>query len=304
MSGIFAKSRARFAGGPRTASKKLDHIRRAVARRKVLPGYPIETVFSDPHDVGEYLNSDRIVCLRCGKTYRTLGKHLQVHGWTVTQYREFYGLPWRTGLIASGTKLLMRNHGLQNIAAGVISVFSDKTLQKAWRAPHRKLAPFTKIVSRMNLDQAPTHDPARIASGDFRNFQDADYWHIPARMITQDRTMIEVCGDIDSPGKASVLAFARANTKFRAELDRAWGLLSFPVQARGHHLGGRFKCAVRALYLEGLTQKEIGERLGVNRATVGLHSSGAPRPARSTFRTTVAGSRRQELPYCPDMGYR
>ena len=54
-------------------SKSKRALRRAKARRKVLPGFPIEQPFESIEDVREYMSGDKIVCLRCGKEYKELG---------------------------------------------------------------------------------------------------------------------------------------------------------------------------------------------------------------------------------------
>lgn len=102
--GIAKKRALRSALGPRTASKKLEMVKKAAACRRVRPGYPIEKPFDTVRDAREYLGSDRIVCLRCGKLYKSLNIHLTVHSWTVDQYKEFYGLPWSVGLASKETR--------------------------------------------------------------------------------------------------------------------------------------------------------------------------------------------------------
>ena len=43
----------------------------------VLPGYPKQDRFETPEALEVYFGGADIVCLRCGKKYRTLGVHLQ-----------------------------------------------------------------------------------------------------------------------------------------------------------------------------------------------------------------------------------
>ena len=129
--------------------------RRAAARRYVMSGYPIETPFAVPDDVWAYLNANRITCLRCGKQYKALVKHLPIHGWDTERYKEFYGLPWGTGLTSSPTRTLNVAHGKALLEAGIAfggvpGVGWEKTLA----APRRKRAPYLKVVSKMNFGKA------------------------------------------------------------------------------------------------------------------------------------------------------
>ena len=116
--GIARKRILRFAGGPKTASKKLEQMKRAAARRRIKPGYPVEQPFTNVQNVREYLNADRIVCLRCGKLYKALNKHLPVHSWTVNQYKEFYGLPWGAGLVCKSSRIKWEDNGRRVMAMG------------------------------------------------------------------------------------------------------------------------------------------------------------------------------------------
>lgn len=251
--GIARKRILRFAGGPKTASKKLSASLNAAAARKVLSGYPVETAFSNRDEVLAYLNSDRITCLRCGKSYNSLGRHLSVHSWTVDQYKEFYGLPWRMGLTSLGSTIIRRSIGLQLVADGL--AFGDEpgmNWEKALAAPRRRRVPYMDNVGQ----------PFR------KIWQVADYWRIPQRMLLQDRTRREVCGDKDMPGRTATKDFARAHVDFRLELNKASGLLSFPAQARGEQLGARFRNEVNALEIAGLARREIARKLSVSKTTV------------------------------------
>ncbi len=281
MSGPTYNNRtARFAGGSRTASKKMYHWKRAAAARQVMPGFPIETPFNIPQDVWDYLNGDTITCLRCGKPYKALVGHLRVHGWTEEQYKEFYGLPWKTGLTCSSTKSLLRENGLKNVEAGVAfgGLMGDaETLKKAHAAKRRKRAPYLKGVCVLN----GAKDPVRVEAGEFLIWVTDDYWRIPERMKTQDRTMSEVCNDEDLPGVAATYVYARKHADFAKSLDCAWEELSFSVQARGQRLGKRFFREAARLRAQGLIAKQIGERLGVHWVTVENHISGVAIPEKT-----------------------
>ncbi len=80
-------------------------------RRELLPGYPREIPFESALAAEEYLANERLVCLRCGKSYKELGHHLaRVHQWSADQYKLFYRLPLSPGrgLACPDTKELRR----------------------------------------------------------------------------------------------------------------------------------------------------------------------------------------------------
>lgn len=72
---------------------------RALRKRIALEGYPIPPRPFTAEEVRDYLGGDSITCLRCGRSFQSMGKHLfLVHQLTAEEYRDMYGLPWMTGL--------------------------------------------------------------------------------------------------------------------------------------------------------------------------------------------------------------
>lgn len=277
MSGpTFDNRRARFAGGPRTASKKLSHIRRAAATRKVVSGYPIETPFTSPEDVHDYLNGDVITCLRCGKPYKALGCHLQVHGWWEEKYKEFYGLPWRTGLTSKKTKRLKTENGKINLRRGVAfgGILGDsETIEKAHRAPRRKRAKYLTVVSIMNGNKNRKRNQVQTENGRFLIWKEEDYYKTLDHMKTQDRTLAQTCVNEELPSEGAVYNYAKEHEAFAKALEETWEKLSFSTQAKAERLGSRFLKEANNLREEGLSYRGIGDILGVTTMTVFRHIS-------------------------------
>jgi len=71
-------------------------------RRRVLPGYPKDFVFKNYEEYKQYFVGDKIICLLCGKNYRSLGNHLRVsHETTIDDYKKKYGILWGKSLICN-----------------------------------------------------------------------------------------------------------------------------------------------------------------------------------------------------------
>lgn len=260
-------------------SNKEPAVRGAKNRRAILQGYPIETPFVSPKAVYEYLNGDRIVCLRCGKPYKALHIHIKVHGWNEVRYKEYYGLPWRTGLTCTSTKALKSVSGKKKMArdkANSIGVFQyteeekRKIRKKAHIAPRRKRAAYRKI-----LDTNKVNDYTANAD-DLRKWKDEHYWAILKRMRKQDRTASDVNSDEDMPGVSQTHQFKKSNPDFAKALEDTWELLSFPVQSKAEHLGKRFRQEATQLRGEGFSSREIAKKFGVSKITVILAISGVP----------------------------
>jgi len=128
----------------------MGHEARARASRRVLPGYPKEEMFTDPKEVAEYFCGSKIVCLRCGKKYRTLGVHLQrIHGMEPDEYREIYGLPWTHGLSCADTTALHAEHAAEMIEKGVFDPNAEQAALARSHLPNRKkYQPYRQMIGR------------------------------------------------------------------------------------------------------------------------------------------------------------
>jgi hypothetical protein len=81
------------------ANRGGKQLRRREARRRVLPGFPVERPFQSRAEMHEYLSGDKLQCLRCGKWYKSLGAHLStIHAMSPDDYRALYKINWRSGL--------------------------------------------------------------------------------------------------------------------------------------------------------------------------------------------------------------
>ena len=117
-------------------------------RRLVLHGFPYDGKFKDIEEVNQYLSGDRIQCLLCGKSYKLLATHIMtIHGVTVDQYKEKYGIPWEYGLSSSGTRKKMAINAKEGIKSGRlmcgVDEMSDAQINKQRLAmkKRRKLCP-------------------------------------------------------------------------------------------------------------------------------------------------------------------
>ena len=122
------------------------------ARGRVLPGFPIEEKFLTPESLAEYFGGSTIVCLQCGKRYRTLGVHLKtIHGMEPDEYREIYGIPWTYGLSCAATSDLHAEDARRKIADGIFE--PGKYLDRAAAATQKKRQPVRDVLSARNLKE-------------------------------------------------------------------------------------------------------------------------------------------------------
>ena len=112
--------------------------------------------FTDPVKLKEYFSGDRITCLLCGKTYKSLGHHVsKTHNMHVDDYKEMYGIPWTYGLTCEKTK---ENYGVapkRRMADGEMPWVGDKnrdmTKVRKNLKTQRKRQPIRKTLVEANL---------------------------------------------------------------------------------------------------------------------------------------------------------
>ena len=148
--------------------------RQYYARRKVLPGYPVEEPFTNVDSVKEYLSGDRIICLLCGKPYRRIGTHIQiVHDITVDEYKQKYNIPWTYGLICDDSSQLYRDAAIERIKNGeFVLPLKYGEVHKKMVTKKRRSCPFQKDIAISNLGEhtLPKHPLTPAPNGELETF--------------------------------------------------------------------------------------------------------------------------------------
>jgi len=145
-------------GGTGYLGKKESHtraVRKCIARRRVLPGFPIEEPFRSIKDVRHYLAGESIICLLCGKNYKKLGHHLsRIHGVTVDEYKKRYNIPWTYGLCCRDTSERYRRAIERRMRDGYKPPAKDGRALRAMIKVERRECPFKSEVAVENLGDA------------------------------------------------------------------------------------------------------------------------------------------------------
>lgn len=125
-------------------------------RRNMLDGYPKTYLFDTPESLVVYFSGERIICLRCGKAYKTLGVHLlRIHDMTPDEYRDIYGIPWSYGLSSLPTHEMHSEDAKQKHITGEWTASSDqaKMARLAYASNHRKRQPVRDVLSARNIER-------------------------------------------------------------------------------------------------------------------------------------------------------
>lgn len=131
----------------------MGHKARDAATRRVIPGFPKEAIFTTPEEVDEYFSGDKIVCLRCGKLYKTLGVHLlKIHEMEPDEYRGIYGLPWGHGLSCNSTRELHRELCKELYESGTwIASPKQAEIARSYAPDQRTRQPYREVLAERNL---------------------------------------------------------------------------------------------------------------------------------------------------------
>lgn len=269
LSGRFSSfdNRGMRSGTPRTASKKLSHILRALSARALEQGFPVETKFTTAKEMADYFGGERVICLRCGKPYKSLALHItRIHGWTSDEYKQFYGLPWRTGLSCTETKGLRSDSAKRTNEAGrglaaMPKADRDAARALAHKAKHRAKTPAVLDGAKRRL----------VERNGGREFTQADFEPVLRLMLERDQTAKEVLSSGDLPSVTALYARMRDNPDFAGRYAATVEALSFAAQKRAQMLGRRFSSECFRLRGEGKTYAQIAELLHVEKMTVFAH---------------------------------
>jgi hypothetical protein len=164
-------------GGTGFMGRPTKHLRAAqkrAANRKVLEGYPITRPFESINEVREYLSGDKIICLLCGKPYRTLNSHLsRIHGVTHDEYRDRYNIPWTYGLVCGDFSETLSGVARRRIASG------------EWR-PGSDDKEFLAALSKKTKRRTPHRDEIMLDAASHRHPPRARSAVLPCRMCGKD----------------------------------------------------------------------------------------------------------------------
>lgn len=144
-------------GQNRTATKKLIGGKQMSSKRVIRDGYPIPARNFSLQEIKDYFTYDSITCLMCGGDFIALRpSHLQrIHGVTVDQYKERYGLPYRKGLVSGEYSERQALRGKKLIEEGILK----STLE------HRALAHQAIREGKMRRSAAQSAHASQNISG-------------------------------------------------------------------------------------------------------------------------------------------
>lgn len=232
------------------------------SRRKVIPGFPIEEVFKTRKDIDDYLNADRLTCLLCGKTYKSLCAHLLVHGTNADDYKEKYGLPFGAGLTCVSTKAMNVKHGKRLVSDGIFKPMTKERYKEVMnnRATNRQKPAY---AIQDGILRVTKNKPCRI-------FLDHHYWSIleisknnnvhPTKVCRQNKGLL--------PSVGVMHAFKRKNPKFKNDYHAV--LEGLPMQVKLMHkiYCPEFLDQIKKMKFERKTNAYIAESLGVCEVTI------------------------------------
>lgn len=254
-------------------SKKNEQ--RLLARRVVLAGYPLEKVFQTKEEIDNYFTGDTIVCLLCGKSYKALNAHLQVHGFNEVSYKEKYGLPYHRGLCGEATKKLHSINFKKLVAEGIIGKPTEEQIKKMREnVKHQRFQPFRRNVSIQNvmktLDRPKKDLKFNRKKGIYEYWEYKDYEKIIELSLQENLHPFDLMKKYyreiptQSQFRLKMKEFPELKKKYYECID----LLPFEEQAKHQQLGKRFISEIKRLKLLGYSNEKISHEIKVHEVTI------------------------------------
>jgi hypothetical protein len=279
----------KHSNGMKWSQQRLNEYK-MLKRRKVLPGFPVDKVFQTKEEIDEYLSGDRIVCLLCGKSYKSLCSHIGVHGFNVDGYREKYGLPFRSGLCGENTSELISKHFKKLVKDGIIGKPTEENIKKMQSAVHnQRFQPFRKQVAIDNINKTKLINKKNLKRcrerKTFVYWEDTDYDKILSLALENELHPHDVIKKFKDlvPSKSQFNDRKKFNSEYKEKYYSCVDKLPFTVQAAHDMLGNRFLNQLKILKQENKTNFEIACLLNVHEITVEkyCHKNNISRPIKN-----------------------
>ena len=239
------------------------NMERRAARRHTLPGYPVEAGQMSKEEIDAYFGGDKITCLMCGKSYRSLGLHLpRIHGMTADDYRQRFGLPWRRGLTSATSNAAYsapsRKRHEENPKH--LMTVCEKGRRSANMAPRRQRFRVHNDASLENIANATPK--GFYPEGVFDEF---------VARVASGRTVKDVATDGDMPSR-SWLHEQCSDPAKKKRMREAVDCLSYTLQAENQMgFSAKFVKDIRLMRSRGLSDHSIAAALGVTAMTINKH---------------------------------
>ena len=232
------------------------------SKKNSIPGFPWKGQFKTKDEIDQYFNDpDGIQCLLCGRYYEFLSIHLRnSHEISHKQYRDWYGLPWRKGLVSRNVSKGFSSRLKERIKNGSFIPHPDnKAAVNGIRAARRKDQPY---ITGIKSEKARKLSKKNIRHGR------KDYEKVLAVMLKNKVALQKACMNKNLPASSRVLDYAESNPGFRKKLMDTYYALPYDVQARAGMFSPQFYQDFKRLKVKGFPNTEIGKRLGISHKTV------------------------------------
>jgi|GEM_PF-2171876 len=228
--------------------------------RTPLRGYPKSFKFENRDQLEEYLSGDRITCLLCGRSFKALASHIKlIHGVGEAEYKDRFGIPWRTGLQSAATTK-------KKVAAGKRKMelpgerermerIRKESQAKRIEASKTQRAKAAFLVDEYTDRAIGVHGKTELF--DKRAFLTA---------LEAGMTMREAAKHVGY-SLSAIHEHKRRDPAFSEMVSQTLETQSFADQARGQALGERFERALRKLFDQGYSDKDAAHKLGVTAMT-------------------------------------
>ena len=222
-------------------------------------------MFETKEEINKYFSGDKIQCLICCKWFMSLGCHvLKMHDITVDEYKDKFGLPYSRGLVSDAYRAVQSKRMLKRYAAGEKGIMQISKVAHLGQQTKNRLQPFARKLCSENLNYSMYNAEQTTTIQQMESFIVAcetnklKPWQI--RKLKKAKEYGIICFETYHRNikkypmlkqRMSLHLTTLSDSRFKTDMTRC-----------------EIKKNVISLRQQGLTSREIGKQLSVDRKTV------------------------------------
>ena len=218
-------------------------------------GYPWDGQFTLPEEIEEYFAHVELCCLLCGRSFRSLGKHIMPsHSISIDEYKERFGLPWGRGLVGTETKQKYSNRAHFLRKTGKWCDIPPEKAALGNLAPRKPFQPYQRVQCGINGQK----------------WFDSDYQEFLRRVET-GRLPAEVAQDLDMPSCKLFIRYRAKNPDYEKQFKVILRESLPYLMQEDNEYEATLTQEIMQLHKNGHTVDEIAKIFEIKESTIQKH---------------------------------
>ncbi|WP_443751321.1 MucR family transcriptional regulator [Asticcacaulis solisilvae] len=217
--------------------------------------------FQTKAEILDYLGSDTIECLICGRRLTVLSPHLRArHSLSADDYRLQFGIPFSYGLAGQRFCQTSRERMLALYERGAIAAPDAEEVRDRFQNTGER-RPACSAVRQADIEKLLRN---RSRREQWRPQDFAEFLH----RVESGRSVSDVGREADMPSAQTFFKYIAKHPPLKARYDRVRQSQPLSVQARTRRTGSLYRETIARLRNSGLTWTQISAITGVKSSTL------------------------------------